>query len=987
MGLKLSNKSRFYTGNYARLIILFCFVSLSATANELWTRYQFTNLEVPLPSIVNTILEDGLGQIWVGSESGLYRIHNNKIQKVSHAPKSTIEHIFQTDSDDIWMATSNGVWRWQSQTNNFNLLSCTQESSFSQLIDHPSLGLIALARSGLYQFSKAKDCAKIVFGGLGEDLPVERIAQFQQKLLLAVRGRGLLVCTQGCKELKSFSADLSNTRVREIVANKNILYVGTHKHGFYALNDQGEVLNHWHKNAENESHSLPVNGVMTLLPTEKSIWAGLWAGGLQEFETESGRKLSNSSFYAPDITTLGGRHVFALLKSKNGNLYIGHENGISIILPAFNQQGWIGLVNDSLIGFSNDNVFSFYPTSQAWFTGTSSSGLYRIGPTGNQFLRMASDSDSPYNIPTNSVWHIIESNSGDLLLGTSNGVIRLNPNSLEWQVFGDSSQLKSVDVYSLTEAPDQTLWLSLWEGGIARLDTQGQLIGQWSQQDGLQNNTSMLITSNSDNEIFVLNNAGLFRYDKLKDKFVSSELQNKQNNCAEIEHVSKDANGQLWALCQHKSLWSLKQGNWVNYKLPTSDPIIHLFTSFDHLQTNNQQLLLVSEKHIYGLDNKAQLIWKQPRLPMTDNVYIRQMAVVKNELISATNKGLYRQKLSQNYHETAVNAPIITGIRLFNKPWKITDEINTLNDSNALFQGQLQLSYDQDLITFEFAMPGFHHQPIQGFNYRLVPFDNKWLTTAEDEAKASYTRLPPGEYRFEAKAVTSKDLPAATFQLEILPPWYLTWWAKTLAVITLVAAVLGVIFARTRRLKQSNIWLQESVDKRTAELQQANKKLQQAANVDVLTGLLNRRGFLNLCYPNWKQWQGKAMLMIADIDHFKQVNDQYGHQIGDDVLVTCAQRLKEQADKNDLIARWGGEEFLILLRDDSVFSIDKLLLRANRLQQIIGKTAMQLDSVKITVTVTAGLCDHQGQEFDTCLQQADQKLYQGKNLGRNCLIQ
>jgi len=973
------------------LLIILCWINLSANANELWTRYQFINLEIASTGFVNTLYEDRLGQIWVGSASGLYHIQNNKIQKVSHAPKSAIQHILQSKSDDILLATSDGVWRWQSQTNNFISLTCTAEQSFTQLIEHPSLGLIALARSGVYQLSENKACHKVSFDGLPEDSPVERFAIFKQDLLLAVRDHGLFQCSKECSNVDAFSLDLANTRIREIVVNNNTLYVGTHKHGFYALNSQGEIQRHWHRDAGTEPNdfTLPVNGVMTLLPTKQSIWAGLWAGGLHQFENKSGSKISSSQFYAPDTSTIGGRHVRALLEGNNGTLYIGHENGVSIILPIYNQQGWVGLENNNQTGLTNDNVVSLYYHSDAWLAGTSSGGLYRIGNTDNKLLRLSPDSPSPFNLPIKSIWQVTDSQRGDLLLGTSNGVIRLNPKTLEWQIFGDPDKLISADVYGLTEAPDQSIWLSLWEGGIARFNQDGQQIGQWSHKDGLQQNTSMLIESTGDNQIFVLNNAGLFRYDSDQDIFITSDLQLNQNQCAEIDHVSTDLAGQLWALCQHKSLWRLKDGIWVNTELPTSEPILNIFKPFNSLLHNNEQLFLLSENHVFALDKNGQMLWQQPRLPLPENVSIQKTAVVNNELVSATNQGVFRQKLNQSYNNAAPPSPLISGIRLFNKPFKITKtESETIksNDNAALYQGQLQLNYDQDLITFEFAVPGYHHDSIQGFEYRLTPFDNRWLNTAEDEATATYTRLPPGNYLFEVKANTPGNQPPATFQLEILPPWYLTWWAKTLAIFAMLAIIIGIIVGRTKRLKQSNMWLQESVEARTTELKQANEKLQQAANLDVLTGLLNRRGFLNLCEPNWSQWRGEVALMIADIDHFKRVNDQYGHQIGDEVLVTCAQRLTSQAGRHDLIARWGGEEFLILLRDNPKSSTDELKIRAQQLQKVIGETVMELSSVKIAVTMTAGLCIHNGESIDTCLQKADEKLYQGKNAGRNRLV-
>ncbi|WP_299075005.1 diguanylate cyclase [uncultured Paraglaciecola sp.] len=974
------------------MLILFSFFSLSVSASELWTRYQFTNIEVPAPSNVNTLYEDSLGQIWVGADSGLYRIYNNEIQKISHGPQSAIEHFLKSGTASIWLATDDGVWHWQAQTNNFTPLTCQSEQSFGQLIEHPRLGLVALAHSGVYQLTENKTCRKLSFDGLPESSRVERLVMYDKRLILAVRGHGLFQCSEECIKVQAFAPDLVDTRVREMVVFNSVLYVGTHKHGFYWLNNQGKVQRHWHKNAVNESENfvLPVNGVMALLPTEQSIWAGLWAGGLQQFDTKSGNKISSSQFYAPDTSSIGGKHVRALLKSSNGTFYVGHENGVSIILPAYNQQGWIGLANNFQAGFSHNNVYSLYYHKSSWIAGTSSGGLYSIGHFDNEIQHLSPSSPSPLDLPTKSVWQITPSQRGDLLLGTSNGVIRLNPNTLDWSVFGHVSQFASADVYSLTEAPDKTLWLSLWEGGIARLDQNGEMIGQWSRNDGLQQNTSVAITSTAENQIFALNQAGLFRYDSEQDKFVSSNLNNPQNSCADIEHINTDPSGQLWALCQHKSLWRLKDSLWENIVLPTTDPILSIFPSSEENGLNNEQLFLLSENSVFALDKNGQLIWQQQRLPIKDTAIIRRASVIGKELVIATNQGLYRQKLDIPVHETPASAPLISGIRVFNKTWEITHTASKALppiSSPDIYQGQLQLNYDQDLITFEFAMPGYHHKPIQNFEYRLLPFDKKWLKTAENEAKASYTRLPPGNYLFEAKALAFEGLPSATFQIEILPPWYLTWWAKALTLFAAAASVLAIIVARTRRLKQSNLWLKERVEERTAELKQANNMLQQAANQDALTGLLNRRGFRNLCDPNWTQWKGKVALMIADIDFFKQVNDQYGHQLGDEVLVTCAQRLKSQAGDHDLIARWGGEEFLILLRDDPITSFESLKLRAQQFQKVIGKTVMELSSENLNVSITAGICDHQGQSFDACLQQADQKLYDGKKSGRNRMVE
>jgi diguanylate cyclase (GGDEF)-like protein len=173
------------------------------------------------------------------------------------------------------------------------------------------------------------------------------------------------------------------------------------------------------------------------------------------------------------------------------------------------------------------------------------------------------------------------------------------------------------------------------------------------------------------------------------------------------------------------------------------------------------------------------------------------------------------------------------------------------------------------------------------------------------------------------------------------------------------------------------------VAERTAALEQANLQLLRSADLDALTGLLNRRGLHRRIEQDWSQWPQRQLLVIADIDHFKQFNDQYGHHVGDEVLQECARRLSALLGPNDLLARWGGEEFLWLLRGDTLPALQQ---RAGRMQQGIGQTAMQLSAGPLQVTLTAGAIAADNQSFADCLQQADALLYQGKANGRNRLV-
>lgn len=162
-------------------------------------------------------------------------------------------------------------------------------------------------------------------------------------------------------------------------------------------------------------------------------------------------------------------------------------------------------------------------------------------------------------------------------------------------------------------------------------------------------------------------------------------------------------------------------------------------------------------------------------------------------------------------------------------------------------------------------------------------------------------------------------------------------------------------------------------------------KIQHLAEVDSLTGVSNRRAFLKLSKTyfdlNDKESNIVSMLVI-DIDHFKQINDSYGHQCGDKVLINVANTIKLGLRKGDYVARIGGEEFVVLLKntDDKAASVVAEKIRLN-----VEKMTTFCEEREVLCTVSIGITTSSSEafEFDELFVQADKALYSAKNMGRN----
>jgi diguanylate cyclase (GGDEF)-like protein len=170
----------------------------------------------------------------------------------------------------------------------------------------------------------------------------------------------------------------------------------------------------------------------------------------------------------------------------------------------------------------------------------------------------------------------------------------------------------------------------------------------------------------------------------------------------------------------------------------------------------------------------------------------------------------------------------------------------------------------------------------------------------------------------------------------------------------------------------------------TRSLSARSETLEQAALTDALTGMQNRRYFdeaLNEYLDEFRRIGKPVGLMIFDLDHFKQVNDTHGHDVGDEVLRAVAGCLKDMTRYHDVVARLGGEEFAVVAPNMDVGMLTRL---AERIRGAIAAMPVMSGNVRLRVTSSVGLAVWDGKESaEDLFRRADQQLYQAKKAGRN----
>jgi len=183
-----------------------------------------------------------------------------------------------------------------------------------------------------------------------------------------------------------------------------------------------------------------------------------------------------------------------------------------------------------------------------------------------------------------------------------------------------------------------------------------------------------------------------------------------------------------------------------------------------------------------------------------------------------------------------------------------------------------------------------------------------------------------------------------------------------------------------RELQDLRTRLEHWVQLRTEQLETANRQLALQSRTDALTGLANRRSFVEGACT--RLHDAPAALVMIDIDHFKQINDRHGHATGDAALCAVAGVLGTAHGARELVARWGGEEFIALLESDGASE------RVERLRLALHRIELQAeDGSKVELRASFGLTFvAQGEDLDAAIARADQALYEAKRGGRDRLV-
>ena len=614
----------------------------------------------------------------------------------------------------------------------------------------------------------------------------------------------------------------------------------------------------------------------------------------------------------------------------------------------------------------------------------------------------------------NSVWAIKTDDRGQVWVGNNGGLTMLDAHGDPIHQWTSRNGLPGDRVLSIVDGPADDVYAGTDAGAISRFNRQGLLLKTYQPRDSSRFVSVNAMALDAQHRIWVATSNGCFRTQPLAGNQAARFERLTVPGLTEqtiYRDVLVNDDQTIW-FATSRGLLHYDRGRWT------------IFTEKDGLRSANLGVVAKAETGLWiayrdalGLSN---LSWHGARLSVkdvttseglhSDAVYAiatdhkARLWVTTDSGVDVLEGSRWKHLGSENgliwndtdslaLHVDAADAVWIGtsgGLSRYTQPeftafeWSAPIVLTSVASASKTWQAgdEPTLSYADRSLVLDYAVLSYEAGSGRRFHYRLQGHQQDWTETTERSVE--YAALPPGQYTFEVTYALengSWSSVPARFSFSISPPWWRSWWFITSAVLVSVLITSGFVRIRLRRLESQKAALELQVADRTAELLTSHRQLEEIAYFDMLTGTPNRRMFVEEFLRRSSKPQPFA-LMLIDLDFFKHINDTFGHDAGDTVLVSTALRLRDEIRETDFVARMGGDEFAILLsssigRDD----VERLCRRIlNHVTAPIQHKGMSLQ-VGCSIGLARFPVDAESQEGLYKL--ADVALYQAKQNSRN----
>lgn len=931
---------------------------LRALAHQTWSR------ESGLPqNSVNDLAFDADGFLWLGTENGLARFDGSAFEvfrdkDVPALKSSFVSRLYRDRRDRLWIGTIKNLAVLENGVFHAMPAGAPEVGRVNGFAEDAEGALLVASDNGLFRVAGASLAA--VPGWSGQ---ASAALASPEGLWIGAIGRVSRLRGREHRELPLPTA-FANAVITSLAWSDGALWLATTQ-GLLRL--RGERF---------DPQPLEPGGIE---PNIQSLAAdgetGLWVGSDKTiYRLDRGRILERIGAQTPGVVPWP-----MSMKASARDLWLGSATeGLQHFWISGNQR--ISLAD----GLTDPVVWSYATDGTRLFVGTNAGvAVIENGRARPYIAREA----LPYPV----AYSLLQDRDARLWVGTFAGLARFQPDGRADRTF---AEFAGTGINGLVQDGTGAVWAAT-TNGLFRID--GDAVQAWGEARGLPAKGIRFLLFTHSGEFWVGAEDGLFQREGerfvpvsapgLAGAFVTSILELDAQRLV----VGTLDRGLFLRDAQDWRQWTPEQG------LPSS--------SVYFLGTANAQLLVSSEDGVYRIPDAALSRAASESLPveiLVGNPGEHQGAarirccsgggngkglLAADGLWLATSSGALRVAID----EPSLPPPQAHLVRV------------THGHQTLALAAEMRLDEPARDAAIEYGAIDFRQTSALQFRYRLLGFDEGWVE-AMDRRTAYYTNLPPGRFRFEVAARRPFEAwgPVTAVTVEVPRRFVESWLFRAICALLGLLLVALLVRSRLRHLQAQKLALEAVVAERTRALELANASLREMSVTDPLTGLHNRR-FLEQTLPmllahlqRRRAESGQDLVIgvvVIDIDHFKRINDRFGHAVGDLVLQRAAAALRASVREGEFLLRWGGEEFLAVIDTVERARLDDI---AHRLHRAIAQscagwdpgTGPEFGGITCSIGYAALPISRQAAEpvWSDAIQLADYALYSAKAAGRDCVM-
>lgn len=968
-------------------------------------------------NVVYALCEDSDENLWIGTEGGGLNLFNRDTETFKHfsseqnhgiVSHQIIRTIYEDQNHILWIDSYGGgidtYDRKNGHVKHYSHQKANNQSLSSNLInviygDSKGNIWIGTERKGLNKYNRKKD-AFIRY-------------PYQQ-------ANGSI----HAKSSKFLSGDTVNTIYEDRRGN---IWIGTWGGGLNLLNPETNefvyVLND--KSSFTHSDEIVVRGISE--DKDGHIWVGFWNQGLIKINHESG-KIQRYKHNPNRSSSLGSDIIWTLYTDRSGILWIGTwGDGLNKYVWEDNRFFHVNHEPKESNSLNNNKVTClFEDRHDTFWIGTLGGGLNRFDRDTGSYIFYLNDPKNPKSIPNNFVRVIYETKKGDLWIGTDGGLSLLDRKTGTFLTLknepNEYNSLRDNRVYSLCEDEHEILWIGYWQMGVSLFDPIYKDFYHYDhQKNALSSNNVWVIYEDSQKHMWCGTTNGLNKIFRPRNHFIQYKHDGQSGSSISNNGVSDIFED------SKKRLWIGTLGGGLNLYMRDSDSFIS-YKKADGLPDDNIKGIQEDENGYLWISTNFGISRFDP-----DNQEFQNFT---------TNDGLQDNEFTIGAVTKSKSGEIyfggINGFNYFNPnniemnkhiPPVVLTSLKRRGKNimtQKSFDNLKKITFNWKDNAFEFEYAALHYIQTEEvkYAYRLEGFDTDW-NFMNNKRFGRYTNLPDGQYTLHIIASNNDGLwnkGGYRLEINIIPPFWRLLWFKIAMIVLVCLFFYAIYIVKTISIKKRNKLLETLVKKRSKSLAEKNQKLedeiierkkmeeslrqandeieknnfklkitmeklQKMSRTDPLTKLPNRRHMIERIKEEmdlYNETQRPFSIVMTDIDFFKKFNDTYGHDCGDFVLIEVSKIIKESIRQEDFAARWGGEEFLLLLCGTESIQGKNL---TESIRTKIETTKFVFDGKPVYVTMTFGLANYDDNlGLDGSIQKADKALYLGKNQSRNCCV-